>query len=141
MTPVDILAQHRSRNRPVHPPTVNRLVQSAAKQQRHQSQSQNRIQSPEASAEDEEPDRLQAKKSATTSSPKMSDYPPGWKSLILIAKHRMARHVALHNAFPEKSKHLKVATLIISDLIEEYRKDGKELEKGLNFRCFLCILP
>ncbi|KJA12907.1 hypothetical protein HYPSUDRAFT_210008 [Hypholoma sublateritium FD-334 SS-4] len=126
--PVDVLAQHHSRNRPVHPPTVDKLAQSAAKQQRQKAQLQNRSQSPEGSAAAEEPNEPQSKKSSTSSGPKIGNYPPGWKSLILIARHRMARHVALFNAFPEKSKHLKAATLIISNLIEEYRKDGKELE-------------
>ncbi len=114
-------------------------MQSATHQQvRYKSRSKSHEES--ADDEDEEPDKSQSKKLSATGNPKLSDYPPGWKSLLLIGKQRMARHVALYNAFPEKSKDLKVATMIVSDLIQEYNNEGKELEQGLIFYRFLYVL-
>ena len=75
----------------------------------------------------------------------MKYYPPGWKAMLNMAKNKMRRHIALINAFPRREMDLKVASLIISNAIEEYKEEGSILESGsvlLNFHsliidCFL----
>jgi hypothetical protein len=43
----------------------------------------------------------------------------------------MRQHIALINAFPQRETDLKVASLIISNTIEEYKEEGNILEPGL----------
>jgi hypothetical protein len=47
------------------------------------------------------------------------------------SENKMRQHIALINAFPQRETDLKVASLIISNTIEEYKEEGNILEPGL----------
>lgn len=61
----------------------------------------------------------------------MKYYPPGWQSMLEMAKNNMRKHVALVNAFPRRDRDLKDATLILNNTITEYLQiEGNTLETG-----------
>ncbi|KAF8800223.1 hypothetical protein BYT27DRAFT_7314444 [Phlegmacium glaucopus] len=59
----------------------------------------------------------------------MKYYPPGWQTMLEMAKNNMRRHVALINAFPQRDRDLKEATLILNNTVTEYQRiEGNGLE-------------
>ena len=67
-------------------------------------------------------------KDATPKPTTMKYYPKPWQCMLITAKNKMRRHVALVNAFPERENHLEEATAIISKTISEYREKGSRLK-------------
>lgn len=55
-------------------------------------------------------------------------YQGAWQTILITAKNKMRRHVALVNAFPERENHLEEATALITKTISEYREKGVPLK-------------
>lgn len=151
--PIDVVEAHRARNRPVHPPGLDNLAKAATRQfnqtafedqdeDENENDNDKDNQSDNENSDENGPIHRRARrysKKSRDAAPKpttMKYYPPGWKAMLNIAKNKMRRHIALINAFPRRETDLKVASLIVSNTIEEYKEEGNILEPGsvsLNF--------
>jgi len=57
--------------------------------------------------------------------------------MLEIVKNNMRKHIALVNAFLQRDRDLKEATLILNNSITEYQQiEGNTLEPGLFLFCF-----
>src|ERR1700678_640099 len=158
--PVDVVEAHRARNRPVRPPALDNLANATTRQlnqtafkdpDEDEDENDNDKDNDNEDSDKNDPINQRARrysKRSRDADPKpttMKYYPSGWKAMLNIAKNKMRRHVALINAFPRRETDLKVASIIISNTIEEYKEEGNTLEPGLvslNFHlliieCFL----
>ena len=125
---IDILEDHRTRNNAVHPPNLDIPANDAAMEDQLEDDKDD---------EDEEPFIQRAHRYSKTprdAEPKattMRYYPPGWRSMLEMAKNNMRKHIALVNAFPRRDRDLKEATHILNNTITEYLQiEGNTLEEG-----------
>jgi hypothetical protein len=151
---VDMLQEHRKRNRPVHPPNMQKLGHATTIQHRVQQavsfndnndngEVANRSDKEEDSEEESSPIRERERRHSKVldgAAPKpttMKYYSKSWQSVLLIAKNNFRRYVALVHAFPDREKHLKEATHILRDTIAKYTEEGNELDDGKSPSCIL----
>lgn len=125
-----MLEDHRARNRPMLPPNLD--IPDAAVTGHGRLEDE----------EEDEPSTHRARRYSKTprdAEPKattMKYYPPGWRAVLEMAKNNMRKHVALVNAFPQRDRDLKDATLILNNTVTEYLQiEGNTLEPG----CFFCF--
>jgi hypothetical protein len=137
-----VLEEHYERNRPVRPPPTRNLDKAATFQhlvQRAISSCDN--DNNQADFEDDDdieddndntgtraPRHSKTSKDAPPKPTTMKFYPQAWQIILVTAKNKMRRHVALVNAFPERENHLEEATAIITKTISEYRDKGIPLK-------------
>jgi len=127
-----VLDDHRARNRAMHPPNLDILANDSDAAITGQLEDDG----------DDEPSTHRARRHSKTprdAEPKattMKYYPPGWRAMLEMAKNNMRKHVALVNAFPQRDRDLKDATLILNNTVTEYLQiEGNTLEPG----CFFCF--
>ncbi|KAF8808096.1 hypothetical protein BYT27DRAFT_7211689 [Phlegmacium glaucopus] len=130
---IDVLEDHRMRNHPIHPPHPEALANAAARQSYGHQLKDDDLKADEN--EDDDSSTHQARRYSKTprdAEPKpttMKYYPPGWQTMLEMAKNNMRRHVALVNAFPRRDRDLKEATLILNNTVTEYQRiEGNALE-------------
>lgn len=136
---IDVLEDHRTRNHAMHPPNLDIPANTATHD--HQLEDDGN-ESVIEEAEDDESSTQRARRFSKTprdAEPKsttMKYYPPCWQAMLEIAKNNMRKHVALVNAFPQRDRDLKEATLILRNTIAEYQRiEGNTLNPG----CFFCL--
>ncbi|KAF8800630.1 hypothetical protein BYT27DRAFT_7262788 [Phlegmacium glaucopus] len=130
---IDVLEDHRMRNRPVHPPHPEALANAAAHQSYGHQLEDDDLEADENEDDDSSTHRAHRySKTPRDAEPKpttMKYYPSGWQTMLEMAKNNMRRHVALVNAFPQRDRDLKEATLILNNTVTEYQRiEGNALE-------------
>lgn len=130
---IDVLEDHRTRNHAMRPPNI--LANE------HQLEDDDNLNKSDMGddadeAEGDESSAQRARRHSKTpwnTKPKsttMKYYPQSWQAMLEIAKNNMRKYVALINAFPQRDRDLKEATLILKNTITEYQRSGNTLEPG-----------
>ena len=132
-----MVEDHRTRNHARHPPDLNILAAA----HEHQLDDSNPDELDDAEEDESNTQRApRFSKTPRDAEPKpttMRYYPAGWRAMLEKARNNMSRHVALVNAFPQRNRDLKEATLILNNTITEYLSvEGNILEEG----CFIIFL-
>lgn len=121
-----MVEDHRARNRAMRPPNI--LADDAAVpdvEDQFENEDDSEPSTQRALRHSKTP--RDAERKATT----LRYYPPGWQAMLEMAKNSMRKHVALVNAFPQRDRDLKDATLILNNTMTEYlRIEGNILEPG-----------
>ncbi|KAF8800631.1 hypothetical protein BYT27DRAFT_7216909 [Phlegmacium glaucopus] len=121
-------------NRPIHPPHPEALANAAARQSYGHQLKDDDLEADENEDDDSSTHRAcHYSKTPRDAEPKpttMNYYPPGWQTMLEMVKNNMRRHVALVNAFPQRDRDLKEATLILNNTVfNEHSSFRQKLKK------------
>ncbi|KAF8812145.1 hypothetical protein BYT27DRAFT_7207910 [Phlegmacium glaucopus] len=130
----DVLAHHRKKTRSNQPPQLQRLSAAANRQAFHQ---RNHHAAQDSNAEESEgaDDEVQdyAKTRAARNSNSSGNAKPdtlafykgsSWSSILVQAKIKYRRHIALHHGFPDRDEHLVDARKILFEVIAQFKDEG-----------------
>jgi len=129
-TPQDVLARHHQKNRSNRQPQLETLSNAANYQMENHKRNNTAAQDDTADEESsDEQVRTRAprhSKSTGEAKPDTLVYYRGtpWSSILIWAKVKYSRHIALYHGFPDRDKHLADATKILAEAIEEFRNEG-----------------
>jgi len=138
---LNVLEQHRQRNRPNRPPAVSHLTSAAMQQERLQDQPSSARQTDdsivandddEVSCPDSDDQHSRAPRhSKDTPDPQtLKYYPASWKTVLERAKRGFERHVFLHCGFASRNKYLGVASTILHEEIARGKAEQLTLDNG-----------
>ena len=134
--PQDVLARHHQKNPSNRPPQLNRLSNAAMYQMNNRKRN-NTAQENDVDAETEESSGEQVRTRAPRHSKSIGEAKPdtlayykgtSWSSILIRAKAKYARHIALYHGFPDRDEHLAEATKILTGTIEEYKNEGNIID-------------
>jgi hypothetical protein len=148
--PRNVLAQHHEKNRSNKPPELARLATAALHHatlgqddeldQENDDEDQDQTQ---AACHDENQDHSRAarhSKSTGEVKPDTMAYYKGspWWFILMQAKIKYRRHIALNHGFPDRDEHLSDARDILLEVIEEFKAENETLDQSL-FRYFIYL--
>ena len=130
--PHDVLAQHQKKNHSNRPPDLARLSAAALHQAKEHSQEENNHQE----SDDEDQDQARAarhSKSTGELKPDTMTYYKGtsWYFILMQAKIKYRRHIALNHGFPDRDEHLGDARDILLEAIEEFKTENGNVDRSM----------
>jgi hypothetical protein len=132
--PHNVLAQHHKKNHSNRPPELARLSAAALHQAKeHSQEDENNPRLGESDDEDEDQARA-ARHSKSTGEvrPDTMAYYRGtsWWFILLQAKIKYRRHIALNHGFPDRDEHLGDARDILLEAMEEFVKEDGIIDQS-----------
>jgi hypothetical protein len=141
--PVDVLANHRLKNRANRPPDEDHLRAAAELQTRRTSAE------PAASNDDETSDetdngkhcrsKRNSKSTGIVKPTTMRYYEGTWRAALETCKRAFQQFVVLRNAFPTREEHLDDAHEILKETISSFQSQGRVFDSGTFYFDFLSI--
>lgn len=148
-TPQNVLARHHQKNRSNRPPQLDTLSNVATYQMTNRKRNntaaqENNVDAAVDESSDEEVRTRAPRHSKSTgeAKPDTLAYYKGttWTSILIWAKVKYSRHIALYHGFPDRDEHLADATKILAETIEEYRDSEGNVIDTREYACILYIL-
>ena len=131
--PHDVLAQHHKKNHSNRPPDLAQLSAAALHQAKeHSQEDENNHQE----SDDEDQDQAQAachSKSTGELKPDTMTYYKGtsWYFILMQAKIKYRRHIALNHGFPDRDEHLGAAHDILLEAIKEFKAKNGNVDRSV----------
>jgi hypothetical protein len=135
--PINVLEQHRKKNRANQPPKLARLAAAALHQAKiHNQDDENNLRESDddQDGQDEEQDQRATRhsKSSGQTKPDTLAYYKGtpWWAILMNAKMKYRLHITLNHGFPDRDDHLCDARNILLEAIDEFKVEHDIVDQG-----------